>query len=199
MKYDLKAMGFSPDVGTLFSAFTWANTPEGYSYWSNQCRNGLIPEGKAKWDAMKRQWNEENGVSEREVGTARELDLQVGDVVEYGGFEGAVTSVELIPLGEIFGGQTRIEFDNYGSVIFCGEQITVISRAKPLEDIASPDSMFPMNCRCTITRPQRYVVVTDDDTIICTRAEAEDLAAGGVDAVYKLGDKVEVTVKVEFE
>ena len=45
---------------------------------------------------------------------------------------------------------------------------------------------------------QRYVVVTPTETAICTRAEAEDLASTGVDAVYKLGDKVEVTVKVEF-
>jgi len=129
MKYDLKAMKFVPDESDIDRAFLWVKTPEGADYWNNQCENGITPEGQAKWDAMKQQWNEENGVIEREVGTAR---------------------------------------DDQWSIV-------------------------PPNT------PQRYVVLTDDDTIICTRAEAEDLAAGGVDAVYKLGDKVEVTVKVEFE
>lgn len=110
MKYDLKAMKFKPDNEDLIWAFTWDETPEGYNYWERQYYSGTTPEGQAKWNAMKRQWNEENGV----VAT-------------------------------------------------------------------------------------RYVVLTDDETIICTRAEAEDLAAGGVDAVYKLGDKVNVTVKVEFD
>lgn len=116
---------------------------------------------------------------DRETGTARGLDLQVGDVVEYGGFEGAVTAVELIPPFEVFGGQTRLEFEGYGGVIFANETLTIISRATDT--------------------PQRYVVVTPTDTLICTRSEAEDLANGRVDAVYKLGDKVNVTVKVEFE
>jgi hypothetical protein len=111
MKYDLKAMKFKPDAGDIIDAFQWDYTLEGYVYWDYQDENGITPEGQAKWDAMKRQWNEENGV----VAT-------------------------------------------------------------------------------------RYVVLADDETIICTRAEAEDLVATGVvDAVYKLGDKVEVTVKVEFD
>lgn len=199
MKYDLKAMGFKSDEARIYEAFTWDETPDGYYYWNNQYENGITPEGQAKWDAMKQQWNEENGVIEREVGTARELDLQVGDVIEFDGIKGAVKSAKVIPTGSAYSGEVQLDFENYGMGIFDDEQITVISRAKTLEDIAAPDSMFPMNCRCTITTAQRYVVLTDDETIICTRAEAEDLAAGGVDAVYKLGDKVEVTVKVEFD
>ena len=82
MKYDLKAMRFDPDSDHLFTAFLWHETPEGYGYWDCQCTNGLTPEGQAKWESMKRQWNEENGVSLSEVGTAHELDLQVGDKVK---------------------------------------------------------------------------------------------------------------------
>lgn len=181
MKYDLKAMEFKPDEIDLFLAFTWDVTPDGHDYWENQYENGITPEGQAKWDAMKRQWNEENGVSESEVGTARELDLQVGDVIKFDGFEGAVNSAKVIPTGSVYSGQVELDFENYGRGIF-------------------DDEVFTVTSRYTITPAQRYVVLTDDDTIICTRAEAEDLcAAGGVDAVYKLGDKVEVTVKVEFD
>ena len=201
-----------------------------------------------------------------ETGTARELDLQVGDVVEIDVRDGKwhIKSVELIPLGELFGGEHRIGFNEGRKGIFANETFTVISRAstpetgtlaelgvkpgdvvecvrshvswwtegrayvvtedgapqdddgasygwrnnpqasitfriisraKPLEDIAhkSPPCGWQ-----DATTPQRYVVLTDGDTIICTRSEAEDLAAGGVDAVYKLGDKVTVTVKVEL-
>lgn len=138
MKYDLKAMKFKPDNEDLIWAFTWDETPEGYNYWERQYYSGTTPEGQAKWNAMKRQWNEEN---------APDPDSP----------------------------------SMYGMLS---------------EMWRNPTST---NCRCTITPAQRYVVLTDDETIICTRAEAEDLAAGGVDAVYKLGDKVEVTVKVEFD
>ena len=131
MKYDLKAMKFKPDNEDLIWAFTWDETPEGYNYWERQYYSGTTPEGQAKWNAMKRQWNEENGVSLSEVENASDVKFRIAPR--------------------------------------------------------------------TITQAQRYVVLTDDETIICTRAEAEDLAAGGVDAVYKLGDKVEVTVKVEFD
>ena len=75
MKYDLKAMGFDPDEARISHAFQWDKTPEGDLYW---LYNLTTPEGRAKWDAMKQQWNEENGVSERETGTLAELGVKPG-------------------------------------------------------------------------------------------------------------------------
>lgn len=177
MKYDLKAMDFDPDKDDLTTAFTWEFTPDGSDYWSRQFIYGITPEGQAKWDAMKQQWNEENCV-ERNTGTARELNLQVGDVVEFAGDVDTVISAEVIKSGS-YTGKVRLHLKDFETGIFDNEQITVISRASD-------------------TTPQRYVVECYGITTICTREEAEKLAAGGVDAVYKLGDKVSVTAKVEL-
>ncbi len=174
MKYDLKAMEFDPDADNLPYAFLWHETPDGESYWSYQCRKGITTEGQAKWDAMKQQWNEENGV-ERETGTLAELDVKPGDVVEF------------IQTGR----RTKITHFSNGHYYGDGK-----NPGWPYSDT----HIFRIISRASDTPAQRYVVLTDGETLICTRYEAEDLAAsGGVDAVYKLGDKVEVNVKVEFE
>lgn len=196
MKYDLKAMDFDPDADDLTTAFTWEFTPEGSDYWARQYIDGITPEGQAKWDAMKQQWNEENSVMTRETGTARELNLQVGDVVAHGG-----SGAEYMVVDTCDGLRFKcVDSGGYGVAIEeSNDTYRIVYRAKPLEDITAPDSMFPMNCRCATTPAQRYVVLTDGETLICTRSESEDLCAtGGVDAVYKLGDKVSVTVKVEL-
>lgn len=134
MKYDLKKMRFDPDADSPIGAFNWDATPEGTNYWYKQHNFKLTPEGQAKWDAMKQQWNEESA-------TAPDSPSMHGVISEMG-----------------------------------------------------------HNKTTTDTTPQRYVVLTDGETLICNRAEAEDLAAsGGVTAVYKLGDEVGITTTVTLD
>lgn len=168
MKYDLKAMSFDPKSNHISKAFIWQHTPEGYGYWLKQCLDELPPEGQAKWDAMKQQWNEENGV-EHEIGTLEELDVKPGDVVSP------------CPKGVL----------QYTIGIEGGDYIDIKDGER-----LSDTHIFRLISR---TEPQRYVVETPTYTIICNRTEAETRAASGVATVYKLGDKVNVTVKVEFE
>ncbi len=145
-----------------------------------------------------------------ETGTLAELGVKPGDVVEfvegthdpdvkacfkdykneYGGYQYVIN----------INGNADSDEDGAGGgwLATCTHIFRIVSRAKQLEDIAhkSPSCGWQDATHAT---PQRYVVLTDDDTIICTRSEAEDLAARGVDAVYKLGDKVNVTVTLDLE
>lgn len=63
MKYDLKDMGFSPDADDVCEAFGWGETPEGPTYWADFFFGTMTKEeaevAQAKWDAMKKQWYEE--------------------------------------------------------------------------------------------------------------------------------------------
>lgn len=135
-----------------------------------------------------------------ETGTLAELGVKPGDVVEFvEGYSGLYPEyVGTTSVVDDYGGTER---RNDGSQGFSGSsrhKWRIVSRAKPLEEVAHKSPTCGWQ-DATHTPPQRYVVLTDDDTIICTRSEAEDLAAaGGVDSVYKLGDKVTVTVKVEL-
>ena len=65
MKYDLKAMEYKPDSGKRTAIngvwFLWLLTPEGEDYWRRVRNNGITPEAQAKLDAMKAQWDAENG------------------------------------------------------------------------------------------------------------------------------------------
>lgn len=68
MKYDLEAMGFSPYADDVGTAFVWDATPEGFDYWS-AFSAGVMTKGEAevaqaKWDAMKKQWYEEQEVGD---------------------------------------------------------------------------------------------------------------------------------------
>ena len=62
--YDLKAMEFEPSSMTLASIqgalFMWAETPEGYDYWSAQRYYNLTQEGRDKIRAMREQFDREN-------------------------------------------------------------------------------------------------------------------------------------------
>lgn len=63
MKYDLKAIGFDPNEPRIDYAFHWPSTPEGYGYWMTFGNGYMTKEdaevAQAKWDAMKKQWYEE--------------------------------------------------------------------------------------------------------------------------------------------
>lgn len=167
MKYDLNAMDFDPDKDGFSSAFTWEFTPEGSEYWARQYIDGITPEGQAKWDAMKLQWNEENLVEKR---------AQVGDNVT------------------VVANTTRHGF-GIGSVVEC---VDLFDWEWGHRFSDGDDFWWMKPEEYDVDRTQRYVVECYGITTICTREEAEKLAAGGVDAVYKLGDKVSVTVKVEL-
>ena len=109
-----------------------------------------------------------------ETGTLAELGVKPGDVVSYTG-SGKYT---------VEAHQTLHSHQTGKSIKYCSWYDA---------------PYFRLISRASDTPAQRYVVVTTTDTVICTRSEVEDLAAGGVDAVYKLGDKVTVTVKVELK
>lgn len=68
MKYDLEDMGFSPDADDVSYAFGWDATPEGPTYWVDFYSGTMTKEGaevaQAKWDAMKKQWFEEQEVGD---------------------------------------------------------------------------------------------------------------------------------------
>ena len=68
MNYDLKAMGFSPAADDVCEAFGWGSTPEGPTYWADFCFGTMTEEeaevAQAKWDAMKKQWYEEQEASD---------------------------------------------------------------------------------------------------------------------------------------
>lgn len=64
MYCDLKAMFFNPGGETAWESFAFGNTPEGYKYWEAFHFGTMTEEeaevAQAKWDAMKKQWYEEN-------------------------------------------------------------------------------------------------------------------------------------------
>lgn len=181
----------------------------------------------------------------QEVGTARELDMQVGDVVDWAGGRDTVLSVRVVP-EDPFKGCIKLNLIGHGEGIFDDEIFTIISRAatpetgtlaeldvKPgdvvedtydgtvftvsiVDGMVHGDTKWPggsftqvdswnlngLNTWRIISRatPQRYVVATDTETTIATRAEAEDLVtSGGVLAVYKLGDEVGITTTVTLD
>jgi len=134
-----------------------------------------------------------------ETGTLAELDVKPGDVVE------CVTSgVGWWTEGRAYvvtkdGTPQDDDGKSYGWSNNPQPAVTfrIISHAKSLEDIAhkSPPCGWQ-----DATTPQRYVVVTDTETVLATRAEAEDLVtSGGVLAVYKLGDEVGMTATVTLD
>ena len=143
--------------------------------------DGLFTDGNEDWWMQPRDYTINTTT---ETGTLAELGVKPGDVV------GLVKSLT----GMFDGEQYNIQDDgrvlnNDGSGRYYGT----------VDDDAANPMQWRIISRASDTPAQRYVVLTDDDIIICTRSEAEDLAAGGVDAVYKLGDKVEVSVTVTLD
>ena len=67
-KYNLKAMEFDPEADSVLDAFVWTETPEGPQYWADFADGLMNPEeakeAQAKWDAMKKQWYEEQEVGD---------------------------------------------------------------------------------------------------------------------------------------
>lgn len=63
MRYDLEDMGFYPNTDNVCEAFGWGATPEGHTYWADFYFGNMTKEeanvAQAKWDAMKKQWYEE--------------------------------------------------------------------------------------------------------------------------------------------
>lgn len=113
-----------------------------------------------------------------EKGTLAELNVKPGDVVECVEYDGGYWTpgkhYKISPSCEILNNDGSL-YDIHSPHEFVGR---IISRATP----------------------QRYVVMTYTDTVIATRAEAEDLAtSGGVLAVYKLGDEVGITTTVTLD
>jgi len=57
-RYDLEGIGFERGAMSVMGSFVWARTPEGHEWWSD---NQHTPEGQARLEQMRRQWDEEHG------------------------------------------------------------------------------------------------------------------------------------------
>jgi len=122
-----------------------------------------------------------NRASTPEKGTLAELDVKPGDVVEDtdDGMMFTVSKVDRLVSGETIWPSGRIVHNDSWSLDGV-DTWRIFTRATDA--------------------PQRYVVVTDTETVIATRAEAEDLVtSGGVMSVYKLGDEVGMTTTVTLD